>query len=80
MRRPIVGADPITFREINETYAVDSKNVYAYDKILPNADPKSFISGCSNNTGADKVNFYFKEKVVDERTFALNTSVNCEIR
>ncbi len=66
--------------KINETYAIDSKNVYAYDKVLQNADPKTFISGCSNNTGADKTNFYVKDKVVDERDFAVSTSLNCEIR
>ncbi len=68
INRKIEGADAKTFEvfEDNE-YAKDKKNVYYGDKVLNEADPKSFklLTKISYGLGKDKNNLYFWENKVN---------------
>ncbi|WP_444886608.1 DKNYY domain-containing protein [Microbulbifer sp. JMSA008] len=52
---------------INPYYASDTKNVFWQDKIIPEADPKTFKASPKGgfNHAQDKNNCYFKNTVID---------------
>ena len=77
INRKIEGADAKTFEVFeDDEYAKDKKNIYYGDKVLNEADPKSFksLSKISSGLGKDKNNLYFfKDKVnnIDIKTLEI---------
>ena len=68
INRKIEGADAKTFEVFeDDEYAKDKKNIYYGDKVLNEADPKSFksLSKISSGLGKDKNNLYFFEDKVN---------------
>lgn len=50
----IEGADPATFRRVNESHSVDKKCVYKFCEVLVGIDPKTFDPKTFNFSGVQK--------------------------
>lgn len=69
INRKIEGADAKTFEVFeDDKYAKDKKNIYYGDKVLNEADPKSFksLSKISSGLGKDKNSVYYIGKKIAE--------------
>jgi hypothetical protein len=68
--RPIPGADPATFRRLNDSYwnyAVDNQRVYYQDRVIAGADPRTFhvlYDVANESCAADQQHAYRWDSVI----------------